>query len=255
MSELNEMIKKQLNHRTIREFKNEKLPEEVFQQLMEVARRTASSNGMQACSIIRVTDINIKNEIAEVCDQKYVARAPELLIFIVDQYRNWQIAKEKGCFAKSARDMDRFFSAFTDACITAQNVVNAAESMNLGAVFLGSILNDPLRICQILSLPELTFPVVGLGLGYPDQNPQLKPRMDMKLRVFENGYTSFHAYLEEIKDYDKEMTKYYDLRDANRRVDCFSDQVVTRLTNTMPKRQQIVNFIREQGFDIDLKEK
>jgi nitroreductase len=255
MSELNEMIKKQLNHRTIREFKNKKLPEEIFQQLMEVARRTASSNGMQACSIIRVTDINIKKQIAEVCNQKYVARAPELLIFIVDQYRNWHIAKEKGCFAESARDMDRFFSAFTDACITAQNVVNAAESMNLGAVFLGSILNDPLKICQILSLPELTFPVVGLGLGYPDQNPQLKPRMDMKLRVFENGYTSFHDYLEEIKDYDKEMTKYYDLRDANRRVDCFSDQVVTRLTNTMPKRQEIVNFIREQGFDLDLKEK
>lgn len=48
------------------------------------------------------------------------ARAPELLIFIADQYRNYQIAKEKNCFEESAKDMERFFSAFTDACITAQ---------------------------------------------------------------------------------------------------------------------------------------
>jgi hypothetical protein len=38
--------------------------------------------------------------------------------------------------------MDRFFQGFTDACITAQNIVNAAETMDLGTVYLGSILND-----------------------------------------------------------------------------------------------------------------
>jgi nitroreductase len=52
----NLMIQRQLNHRTIREFKNEGIPEEVFYKLIEVARRTPTSNGMQASSIIRVTD-------------------------------------------------------------------------------------------------------------------------------------------------------------------------------------------------------
>lgn len=70
----------------------------------------------------------------------------------------------------------------------AQNVVTAAESLGLGTVYLGSILNDSERICEILNLPELTFPVIGLGIGYPNQKPQLKPRMDMRLRVFENSY-------------------------------------------------------------------
>jgi len=253
MSQLNEMIEKQLEHRTIREFKNEIIPIEIFKQLMEVARRTASSTVMQASSIIRVTDPEIKENIAEVCMQKYVARAPELLIFIADQYRNYQIGKEKNCFEDSAKDMDRFFSAYTDACITAQNVVNAAESLGLGAVFLGSILNDSGKICEILDLPQLTFPVVGLGIGYPDQNPQLKPRMDMELRVFDNSYTRFDNYLDEIKEYDKEMRTYYDLRNANRRVDSFSDQVVTRLKNIIPKRQEMINVILKQGFDLKLK--
>ncbi len=249
---MNEMIKKQLAHRTIREFKDERIPEEMFSILMEVGRRTASSTGMQASSIIRVTDKELRREIALICNQEYVQRAPELLIFIVDLYRNKKIANEKQCFETSASDMDRFFSGFTDACIMAQNIVNAAESMELGSVYLGSILNDSEKLCKLLKLPELTFPVVGLGIGYPNQNPQIKPKIDMELRVFENEYKIFDNYLVELKDYDEEMHTYYDLREANRRVDTFSDQVVTRMKNPNPKRARILNNIGEQGFDLNV---
>ncbi|WP_077368985.1 NADPH-dependent oxidoreductase [Anaerosalibacter sp. Marseille-P3206] len=252
MIEKNEMIQQQLSHRTIREFTDESIPEEVFEKLMEVARRTATSNGMQASSIICITDNEIKKEISKVCKQEYVARAPELLIFIVDLYRNSHIAKEKNSVEESAKDMDNFFSAFTDACITCQNIVNAAEAIHLGTVYLGSILNDSEKICEILQLPQLTFPVVGLGIGYPNQNPQLKPRMDMKYRVFENKYTIFDNYLEELKDYDEEMRTYYDLRDANKRVDSFSNQVVAKFNNANPKRQGILNIVKKMGFDFHI---
>lgn len=248
MSKNNEMVKNQLEHRTIREFKDLRIPAEVFEALMEVARRTATSNGMQQYSIIHITDASIKKEIAEVCKQEYVARIPELLIFVADQYRNDQIAKEKKCLAHYGSDMDRFFQSFTDACISAQNVVNAAESMHLGTMYLGSILNDSGKICKILNLPKLTFPVVGLGIGYPNQNPQIKPRFDNKLRVFENSYTCFENYLDEVKAYDEEMQTYYDMRNANQKVDSFSDQVVAKLSSKNPKRQEILSVIHEQGF-------
>lgn len=246
------MIQGQLNHRTIREFKDENIPREVFEQLIEVARRTATASGMQASTIIRVTDPEKRKKIAAVCKQEYVARAPELLILVADQYRNYKIAEEKGFKDPSARNIDGFFSAFTDACITTQNIVNAAESMGLGAVYLGSILNDAEKIIDILDLPELTIPVVGLGLGYPNQNPQLKPRIEMELRLFENTYKQFDNYLEEIKEYDIEMQTYYDLRDANNRVDCFSDQVVKKLKNPIPKRSEMLNIMQKQGFDLNV---
>jgi len=86
----------------------------------------------------------------------------------------------------------------------------------------------------------------GLGLGYPNQNPQLKPRMEMRLRVFENAYTTFERYLDEIKEYDEEMRVYYDLREPGRPVDSFSNQVVTRLKQQNIKRQEILNIIRKQ---------
>jgi len=250
---MNETIKTQLNHRTIREFKNLEISPETFEALMEVARRTASSTGMQACSIIRVTDSELKNQIAGISKQEYVARAPELLIFIVDQFRNNQIAVEKDCRVENARDMDRFFAAFTDACLMAQNVVTAAESLGLGTVYLGSILNDSEKLYELLKLPELTFPVIGLALGYPNQSPQLKPRMDMKLRVFENSYKAFDNYLDEIKEYDEEMRTYYDLREPDRPVDSFSDQVVYRLKHFSPKRQEMLQVVEKQGFDTKLK--
>ena len=253
MSKDNLMIQKQLNHRTIREYKNDNIPTEIFNQLIEVARRTPTANGMQASTIIRVTDPLKKKEIATVCKQEYVARAPELLIFVVDQYRNKRIAEDKDCHEPSIKDMDRFFQGFTDACLTAQNIVNAVEAMDLGAVFLGSVLNDAERLIEILELPELTMPVVGLGIGYPNQKPQLKPRMKMGMRLFENTYKKFDNYLEEIKDYDGEMQTYYDLRDANKRVDCFSDQVVSKLKNLIPKRSDMLNIMEKQGFDLNLK--
>ena len=250
----NNMIKKQLNHRTIREFKDMEVPDEIYNTLLEVARRTATSIGMQQSSIIRVTDSDLKVKISKICNQEYVARAPILLIFIVDTYRNHQIALEQGIDSKNSSDMDRFFQGFTDAALSAQNIVNAAESMDLGAVYLGSVLNDVWKLCDLLELPQYTFPVIGLGIGYPNQDPQLKPRMDVNLRVFENHYEKMDNYMEKINDYDKQMQTYYDLRDDNKAMDKFSQQVVDRLTNVSIKRQDIVNAIVSQGFDLKLKE-
>ena len=145
--------------------------------------------------------------------------------------------------------MDRFFQGFTDGVLAAQNIVNAAESMDLGAVYFGSILNDPGKIIQLLDLPKYTFPIVGLGIGYPNQEPMLKPRMDMNFRVFENKYQKMDNYLGILKDYDEEMQTYYDLRQANKPLDKFSQQVADKLKNTNPRRQLLAKDIINQGFD------
>lgn len=249
-----EMIKVQLSHRTIREFTSTPVDEEIVKTLMEVARRTATSNGMQSTSIIRITDPIVKRQVADICKQEYVFRAPVLFIFVADCYRNMRIAIDKGCNEESAGDMDRFFQAVTDTCLAAQNVVNAAESLGFGALYLGSTLNDAAKMIEVLQLPKLTFPVVGLGLGYPNQNPTLKPRLDNKYKVFENKYEVFDNYLESIAHYDEEMQTYYDLRNANQRVDSFSNQIVSKLMSPSPKRQEILNVIRDQGFILKLKE-
>lgn len=248
----NDTIQTQLSHKTIRSFKDEPVPKEVFDQLMEVAKRTPTSNGMQSMSVISVTDQAIKEKIAQVCKQDYVAKAPILLIFLVDSYRNYRIALENDCDESSAADMDRFVQGFTDGCLAAQNIVVAAESLGLGINYFGSVLNDPPTICEILKLPKLVFPIVGLGIGYPNQEPALKPRFDNRLRIFENKYTEFDNYMELIEDYDKEMNSYYDLRNTSKPLPPFSKQVVAKLTNVIEKRQEVIKDIKDRGFDLKL---
>lgn len=252
---MNKTIENQLNHKTIRRFKNKPIDEKTLNTLFQVANRTASSIAMQSYSIIRVTDEDKKKRIAQVCKQDYVKDAPELLIFIVDVYRNAKISEELGEDLEAKRDMDRFFQGWTDGCLAAQNMCVAIESLDMGAVYFGSILNDTAKMIEILELPELTFPIVGLGFGYPDEKPALKPRMDIALKVFENKYMIQDNYLKSIREYDKEMQNYYDLRDTTKPLDSFSKQVVGVLKNPNEKRVKLLNVVRDQGFNFQLKHK
>lgn len=247
---MNETIKTQLNHRTIREFKDEQVPDHVLKELFNVINMTASSNGMQNFSVIRVTDQKIKDQLAEIGLQEYMRRAPELIIFIVDLYRNYHIAKEMGNENDIMIGFDKFMQGFTDACLAAQNYTLAAESLGYGANYFGNIHNDTQKVIDLLNLPEYTFPVLGVGIGIPNQSPQLKPRMDLDLKIFENGYEKLDSYLDAIKDYDKVMQTYYDLRDTNNRVDAFSTQILKKQGSIISHREDMYRAFLKQGFVI-----
>lgn len=247
---MNETINTQLSHRTIRAFSDKAVSRDIIDTLLNVANRTASSTAMQLFSIVRVTDAAVRRRIALICGQDYVNQAPEFFVFVADCHRNACIAREQGFDGGGIRDMDRFFQAFTDACLAAQNVNTAIESLGLGAVFFGSILNDPQELIDTLALPELTFPVLGMGFGYPAQNPQMKPRMDISFKVFENRYEVFNNYREKIAAYDAELQTYYDLRENGRPSASFSEQVVQKARAVNEKRSLMLSVIKKQGFNL-----
>lgn len=238
------------NRRTIREFTDEKIEEETIQKILDALMHSPTSMGLQQASLIRITDPVKKKEIAKVGNQEYIERVPELFIFIADHYRNFRLIRDNGRNYDTKSNVDIFLQGFTDAVILATNMVSVVESMDLGAFFIGSILNDTEKMIEILNLPKLTFPVVGVGFGHPNQNPQIKPKMPADLRVFENSYTHFENYKDKFKDYDEEMTTYYDLRDANRRVDSFSNQVYTKTMKSSPKRNEFLKIARKNSYKL-----
>lgn len=242
----------QLAHRTIRAFEDGPLPEDEVQALAEVALRTATSNGLQMASIIRVKKPESRQKIAEICTQPYVAMAPELWVFVVDCHRAASVVEENGGDPACAGTMDSFFQGWTDATLMAQNVVVAAESLGLGTCFLGSLLNNPRELIEVLGLPRYTFPVLGLLLGRPAQKPQMKPRMPLQFRMFDDVYQHFPSYHEALKEYDDVIREYYDLRNTNARIDYYTKQLAARVEKNMPLRRRIVREIAEQGFAVDL---
>lgn len=249
---MNQTIKNQLNHKTIREFKDQKVPKEIVEKVIEVANHTATSSHLQGYSIIHITDPSLKEKLSVIAKQEYLARVPELFIFIVDQYRNHQIGQQQGVTLEATSDMNSFVQGFTDACLAAQNATVAIESFSLGAVYFGSILNDVPQLIKLLNLPPLTYPVVGVGFGYPNQQPQLKPRLNMSAKLFENGYEIKKDYLNLISEYDEQLAQYYDLRDSNNRVDNFRDQIVKKLTHSHKSRASFFNHVKSQGFKVNV---
>lgn len=230
-------IDHQLSHRTIRKFKDQPLTEEQLTTLFEVARQTSSSEFLQQMTIIRVTDPQKRAAIRAVSTQPY---------------RNELIRHHQGNLDdRRIEKTEMFLQAYEDTVLAVQNVLNAAESMGLGGVILGSIQNEPAKIIKTLHLPKHTFPTLGLQLGVPDQKPQLKPRLPLDKIVFENEYQDIDPT--SLKDYDQIVNTYYDLRDANRRIDTFTDQVNgPKLNGTPQVRDQIAQVLHDQKLCLDL---
>lgn len=245
---MNETIQTQLNHRSIRQFKKQALSKEEVTLLVDVARHAPTSNFRQSYSIISITDESLKNEIAKIANQPYIPSAGHLFVFVVDQRRNTLIAEAKGAEALVQGSAERFISGFSDALIAAQNMVVAAESLGMGTVYLGSILNDNAKLCQLLNLPEYVFPAVGLAVGWPDQEPQLKPRLPRQVLHMENSYKDLEDPLEVLSDYDTEVQEYYDLRDKNRRLEAFTTQIAGTMDKSLANRGNTLKDLQEQGF-------
>ena len=178
----NETIGTLLKHRTIRAYRDEPVDEGELTTILQAALHAPTSSFYQQCTIIHVQDPEIREQIHQASGQSYVGGTrAELLVFVADLHRNAEIRREAGADNAVMGSTNQFFQAVADTYIAAQNAVVAAESLGLGTVYLGSINGDTRRVIHALSLPKLTMPIVGLLIGHPDQSPQRKPRLPMRL--------------------------------------------------------------------------
>lgn len=247
----NETIDHQVNHRTIRAFKEQPLNEEQLTTLYEAARHTSTSMFMQQFSILHVTDPHLRTQVREISQQPYVGANGDLFIFIVDLYRNQQIREQEGNDDGRLHTTDIFMQAVEDTTLAVQNFLTAAESMGLGGVILGSIRNNLEKLVQVLNMPKMTLPFLGIQVGVPDQEPQLKPRLPQRFIAFENHYPRDFK-VADLAEYDQVVTQYYDLRDANRRIDSFTKQINgDKLNKHFTKRDEFALVAQKQGFALD----
>lgn len=249
----NGTIDQQVNHRSIRKFKDQQLTEEQLTTLYTVFQHTATSLFMQNATLLHITDETKRAKIRELCGQKYVGAQGDLFIFVVDLYRNQQIRQQLGKDDGRLHTTDIFFQGLDDTLLAWQNVANAVESMGLGYVPLGTINDHPLAMLDVLDLPKLTFPALGMQVGVPDQEPQLKPRLPLEFTTFENDYPRDFA-VDNLKDYDQVVTTYYDLRDTNKRIDSFTKQITGEKLNTKAiDRDELPELLHRQELCLDWK--
>ena len=164
-----------LERRSIRKFKPKPLSDDIVETLETVAQHAASSQFLNDWSAIRITDPAAKKRLAEIGGQPYIATAPLLYVFVLDEHRNAAIAASKGVETASdeftLNSSYRYTQAQNDAVLALHAMETAAYSLGLGFVILGSLLNDVPALIDLLNLPEYTYPVLGLAIGKPIRIP------------------------------------------------------------------------------------
>jgi len=198
------VIEQILNHRSIRKYKPDPIPEVLLQEILQAGIRTSSSGNMQTYSIIVTRDQQLRARLLEPhMGQKMVVDAPVFLTFCADFNRMRQWLK----LNHAADNFDIFFSFLIgaiDAILVSQTVALAAESRGLGLCYLGSTLANADAIGNILGLPKNVVPVTGFSLGYPDEQPDLRDRLPFSSLV----------HWETYKDYtDQEIQNIYEERE------------------------------------------
>ena len=163
----NATIEALLGRRSIRKFKDEAIDDDTRATLETVAQHAASSQFLNDWSAIRIIDPAIKAKLAEFGHQPYIATAPLLYVFVIDEHRNARIAERKGIDPASdefhLKYSYRFTQAQNDAVLALHAMETAAYSLGLGCVLLGSLLNNIPGLIDVLNLPEYHVS----GAGYP----------------------------------------------------------------------------------------
>lgn len=238
---MNSTIDTLMRHASVREFTSQGVSDSQREAILMAARATSSSSFLQLVSIIRITDGEIRAQLAHLAgDQPYVAGAAEFWVFCADFHRNSQIVPE----AKTGY-AEQLLMGCTDAALMAQNALTAAESLGLGGVFIGGLRNHPTEISQLLGIPPRVLPLFGLCLGHPVRAPQLKPRLPLAMLVHENRYQmTVDAQL--LAEYDTTMQAYYASRSSNNKQQTWSGQI--RAILSKESRPFMLDYLHAQGF-------
>lgn len=242
---MNQVVQLLKSHRSIRKFTSQSIDESLFQSLIEAGQSAATSSFLQATTLIRVRNPETRQQLAQLAgNQAYVASAAEFLVFCADLKRAGNFCEEYGK-SFSGDYTEHFIIATVDVALMAQSLVTAAESEGLGICYIGGIRNNPGPVSGLLQLPRGVYPVFGLCLGYPDQNPEIKPRLPVSVIVKDEVYNET-GDREAIAAYDERIREYYRTRTGGGHGISWSEQVSVLLSEKC--RPHMKQFLADQGF-------
>jgi nitroreductase len=212
---MNETLKTMAAHRSIRKYTGQPIADDLLDEILTAARQAPTSSNLQAYTIIVVRDQAKKEKLAELCiNQPWIAKCPVYLVICPDLHRLEQVAARQG-YVSNDSYIELFIVATVDAALVAQNILTAAESCGLGGVMTGSIRNNPDEVSKMLELPDKMYPLMGICLGYPDQEPMIKPRLMPEVIVHHDRYDDSNLD-QQLTEYDR-LIKATGLYDGPRR--------------------------------------
>ena len=191
------------HHGSMRRFTADPVPSETVEAVVLAALRASTSSNLHLVSVVAVTDAAKRTRLSEICKQEHVAQAPVVLVWCADLKRLDRACELRG-YAQETAYVENFLTCAVDAGIAAQNGALAAESLGLGICYLGSIRNNTQAVIELLQLPRLVFPIVGMAVGWPAAPAPIRPRLPLPAVLSWNSYPAEPPDAL-LKEYDRTM--------------------------------------------------
>lgn len=152
-----ELKKSILGRRSIRKYKDKKVPIEIIHDIFDMARFSPSSGNTQCWKFIIVENKKKRTELATAAlEQMWMSQAP-IHIIVCNQHK-----KVTTLYGK----LGRIFS-IQDCSIISSYLMLLAREKGLGTCWVGAF--DPEAVKRILNIPEDVDPEAIITLGYPER--------------------------------------------------------------------------------------
>ncbi|HBP64022.1 MAG TPA: oxidoreductase [Desulfosporosinus sp.] len=193
-----ELLEAMKARRSIRKFKADPIPESIVTQLIQAAQLAPTGSNIQPTRFVVIKSDAVRAQLSEATPLPFVSQAPLVLACCVDleslggMSTRARELKEAGAFVDTPLDkMDLESYAkrkpMDPAVAEAYLRLNAAialDHLTLRAVDLGLgtcwvMMFNQEKVKEILGLGENYNVVALLPIGYPNQSPKARPRIEL----------------------------------------------------------------------------
>lgn len=185
----NDTLKLLIERGSCRNFTAKKIPPKVMDLILRAGVHAATGGNLQPYSVIKIEDAGTNKKLAEMCHQPFIGQAPANLLFCLDWRRLERWARLEGAPFTANNSFRHFWISFQDAIICAQNICTAADSLGLGSVYIGTVMEFFPRLKKMFKLPKGVFPIVLLTLGYPKSKPTSRKKLPPSVAVHNERYS------------------------------------------------------------------
>ncbi len=185
------------HRRSIRKFKPDEVPEEYIHQLIEAGRLAPSGTNLQPARYIVIKSEEARTKLKDCTPLPFVSAAPAIIACCVDTNsitstgERMKELKEAQAFVDTPlNNADENYNKGKQSIDTASlkaylnlNVAIAIDHITLRATDLGLgscwvMMFDKEKVKALLNLEDRYDVLALLPIGYPDQTPKQRPRLD-----------------------------------------------------------------------------
>jgi len=249
----NNIIDTIMNRKSIRKYTKQVPTEEEIETLARAAQQAPFAGRM--CSLL------MKRGPA-----RTPFKAPLLFTICFDMHKLEKIMQKRDWKTGSC-DLSLLLFGLQDAVLMSENLVIAAESLEMGSCFIGAAPYHAKKIIEEYDLPKRVFPIVQLAVGFPDEDPPTRPRYPLDYFLFEDKYPEFTDEMIEramkimdggylAQDYYREADYMVPLEDGRKETFTFSkygwtEHMARKWGQWTPSPEGLLEELKACGFDLN----